>query len=234
MSSAIVIEHVSKTLAKKPILHNISLEISEGSVFGLLGPNGAGKTTLMKCLLGLITPTVGSVSIFGQSPEDMATKRLIGYSPENAYLYKYLSGREFLAFCGGIFHMEKTLLLERIEYTLSRVGLEDAADMRLGKYSKGMLQRLNLAQAILHKPAIVFLDEPTSGLDPLGRKMVKDLVSELHDDGATVFLNTHILGDVADICDRFAILHQGRVVADEMTSAFRGKSVEDFFLSHVS
>jgi len=205
---AITISHLDKYLDRKQVLFDINLSIYEGEVFGFLGPNGAGKTTTMKCILGLITPDVGSIEILGDALFTDTTKALIGFMPENTYLYKYLTGREFLRFNGKFFNIETSALDAKIEALLAQVGLEHAGDKLLSAYSKGMLQRIGLAQAIINDPKIVFLDEPMSGLDPIGRRMVKDLILDLKRRGTTVFFNTHILSDVESICDRYAIIHQ--------------------------
>ena len=229
-STAIIeIKNISKKLDKKPILQEVSLCVQEGEIFGFLGPNGAGKTTTMKCILRLISPDTGEIRILGKTDFDNAVKQEIGFMPENTYLYKYLSGREFLRFNGNFFNIEKKELEARIEDLLKKVGLEHAADRKLSKYSKGMLQRIGLAQSIINEPKIVFFDEPMSGLDPLGRKMVKDLMLELKKKGTTVFFNTHILSDVEALCEHFAIIHRGKIVANMHTKDLQ-EPLEDFFV----
>jgi ABC-2 type transport system ATP-binding protein len=169
----------------------------------------------MKCVLRLIRPDNGTIEILGHDDLSTEAREKIGFMPENTYLYKYLTGREFLRFNGEFFKMPKEILDAKIEELLVKVGLHEAGDKLLAKYSKGMLQRIGLAQAIINDPKIVFLDEPMSGLDPIGRRMVKDLILELKKSGTTVFFNTHVLSDVETICDRFAIIHRGQIIASE-------------------
>jgi ABC-2 type transport system ATP-binding protein len=206
MQSVISLQHLSKTIGKSEILSDISLTLHSGEVFGFLGPNGAGKTTTMKAILGIVDPTSGTVEILGKSPRDTSVQKKIGFMPENTYLYKYLTGDEFLDFNGNFYALSKAKLEERKNWALEKVGLTEARHKKLNTYSKGMLQRIGLAQAILHDPDIIFLDEPMSGLDPIGRKMVKDLMIELKKSKKTIFFNTHILSDVETICDSFAII----------------------------
>jgi ABC-2 type transport system ATP-binding protein len=206
MQTVISLNNISKIIGKSEILSDISLSLDSGEVFGFLGPNGAGKTTTMKAILGIIAPTSGSIEILGLSPRDISVQRKIGFMPENTYLYKYLTGDEFLDFNGRFYAMSPKKLKERKDWVLEKVGLLSARNKRLNTYSKGMLQRIGLAQAILHDPDIIFLDEPMSGLDPLGRKMVKDLMVELKQNKKTIFFNTHILSDVESICDSFGII----------------------------
>lgn len=231
---ALELQDVVKYLDGKEVLRGVSLKVAKGEVFGFLGPNGAGKTTTMKTVLNLISPEEGSVRVLGAEGLPDAIKRRIGFMPENTYLYKYLTGREFLRFNGSFFDIPKDVLEPRIDELLAKVGLEKAGDRLLSKYSKGMLQRVGLAQAMVNDPDMVFLDEPMSGLDPLGRKMVKDLILELKERGATVFFNTHILSDVESICDHFAIIHRGKIVADEYVSNLGGVRLEDFFIEKIS
>lgn len=186
----------------------------------------------MKAILGLIRPDAGTVSIFGDTTLSNETKGRIGFMPENTYLYKYLTGREFLRFNGKFFQIPEVELDARIEQILHKVGLDTAGDKLLGKYSKGMLQRIGLGQAIINEPSIVFLDEPMSGLDPIGRKMVKDLILELKSKGTTVFFNTHILSDVESICDAFAIIHQGHLVANDLVKNLQ-KPLEEYFIEKI-
>lgn len=229
---AVLIENLDKYLDGKQVLFDINLSIAAGEVFGFLGPNGAGKTTTMKTILGLIRPDNGAVSIFGDTTLSNDTKEKIGFMPENTYLYKYLTGREFLRFNGKFFDISDTDLDMRIEEILHKVGLDTAGDKLLAKYSKGMLQRIGLGQAIINNPSIVFLDEPMSGLDPIGRKMVKDLILELKANGTTVFFNTHILSDVESICDSFAIIHQGHLVANGSVKNL-DKPLEEYFIEKI-
>jgi len=194
-------------------LDDLSLKVYRGEVFGFLGPNGAGKTTTLKLLCRLIYPTKGSATILGCPIHDTSTHSRIGYLPENPYFYDYLSGRELLLYTGALFGMSKSRASDRADYLLSVVGLEnERADRQLRKYSKGMLQRIGIAQALMNDPEIVFMDEPMSGLDPAGRREVRDLLLGLRAQGKTVFFSSHILSDVEALCDRAAILSRGRLV----------------------
>ena len=233
MQSVISLKHLSKKIKKSQILHDISLSMHKGEVFGFLGPNGAGKTTTMKAILGIIEPTDGTVEIFGHSPRDISVQKRIGFMPENTYLYKYLTGDEFLDFNGRFYDLSKELLIERKDWALEKVWLTQARKKRLNTYSKGMLQRIGLAQAILHDPEIIFLDEPMSGLDPIGRKMVKDLMIELKNAGKTIFFNTHILSDVEMICDSFGIICEWKLVAN-MKIGDLDIPLEDFFMKKIT
>ncbi len=195
-------------------LDHLNLEIEEEEIFGLIGPNGAGKTTTLKLLMGLIFPTEGRARILAKPVGDTATKRQIGYLPENPYFYDYLTGRELLHYFGQLYGMSRSERRDRAETLLRRVDIVSAADLQLRKYSKGMIQRLGIAQAILNRPRIVFLDEPMSGLDPMGRRDISLLIQELRDDKVTVVFSSHILPDVESLCDRVAILNQGKLVRE--------------------
>src|SRR5580693_6719468 len=208
-------------------LDNLSLRVEDGEIFGFLGPNGAGKTTTLKLLMGLIFPTAGTARIRGKSIDDVSMHREIGYLPEQPYFYDYLTARELLDYCARFFGFAAADRRERVARFLELVGLTAAADVQLRKFSKGMLQRAGIAQAILHDPKVVFLDEPMSGLDPLGRREVRDLMEQLKSQGRTVFFSTHILSDAEMLCDRVAVLVDGKLqgvgaVAD-LTSSVEGK-----------
>ncbi|HXX18778.1 MAG TPA: ABC transporter ATP-binding protein [Candidatus Acidoferrum sp.] len=192
-------------------LDNLTLQVEEGEIFGFLGPNGAGKTTTLKLLIGLIFPTAGTARIRGRSIDDVQMHSEIGYLPEQPYFYDYLTARELLDYYGRFTNYTKAERRERVARLLERVGLADAADLQLRKYSKGMLQRAGIAQAILHEPQVVFLDEPMSGLDPVGRREVRDIILDLKKSGRTVFFSTHILSDAEMLCDRVAVLAGGRL-----------------------
>jgi ABC-2 type transport system ATP-binding protein len=194
-------------------LHDLTLEVAAGEIFGLLGPNGSGKSTTIKLLLGLLRPTAGTVQVLGGPPDDVERKARIGYLPEESYFHGHLSAAETLDFYGRIFRLPAALLVERIPALLQLVGLESARDRRLGEYSKGMLRRIGLAQALINDPDLVILDEPTAGMDPIGTREVKDLLRDLRCRGKTVLLSSHLLADVEDVCDRVAILHQGELRA---------------------
>ena len=196
----------------KVALHDLSLTVQGGEVFGFLGPNGAGKTTTIKILTGLVRPTAGLARIFGQPIDDLAVRRRIGYLPENFRFHDWLTGAELLDLHGRLAGMSAEERRARIPTVIRRVGLEGRGDDRIRSYSKGMTQRIGLAQAILAGPDLVLLDEPTSALDPVGRREVRDLIRSLRDEGLTVFLNSHLLGEVELVCDRVAIVDRGRVV----------------------
>jgi ABC-2 type transport system ATP-binding protein len=198
-------------LRRKRILHGISLDVREGDIFGFIGPNGAGKTTTLKVLMGLIRPSSGHARILGHDVRETAFRRHVGFLPENPYFYDFLTGREFLRFYARVSGVSRAQREGRIAELLDWVGLSAAAEQRLRTYSKGMLQRVGIAQALVHDPQVVFLDEPMSGLDPIGRKEIRDLILRLHAEGKTVFMNTHILSDVELLCHRVAIIVQGRI-----------------------
>jgi ABC-2 type transport system ATP-binding protein len=208
-------------------LRPLSLAVEEGEVFGYLGPNGAGKTTTLKLLMGLVYPTAGSAKILGLPVNDPRVKAQIGFLPEQPYFYDYLTARELLEYYAQLSGVEAPERSRRVDTVLDRVGLNDVRGVQLRKFSKGMLQRVGIAQAILHDPKLVFLDEPMSGLDPIGRREVRDLMESLKHEGKTIFFSTHILSDAEALCDRVAILHKGElrsigVIAD-LTSSVRGK-----------
>ncbi len=198
-------------LRRKRVLHGISFEVQKGEVFGFIGPNGAGKTTTLKVLMGLIRPTEGACSVLGHDVSETAFREQIGFAPESPYFYDFLTGREILDFYANLGGVSSKQRPDAVARVLEKVGLAHAADARLRTYSKGMLQRVAIAQALVHDPSVVFLDEPMSGLDPVGRKEIRDLIVELNSDGKTVFMNTHILSDVEMICDRVAIIVAGRI-----------------------
>ncbi|MBX2865332.1 MAG: ABC transporter ATP-binding protein [Leptolyngbyaceae cyanobacterium MAG.088] len=195
-------------------LRSCSLEIYQGETFGLLGPNGAGKTTLLKLLLGIIRPSSGSAQLLNQPAGDQSIKQHIGYLPENPYFYDYLTGWEFLTYSAGLFDIPASIYKERIPTLLDMVGLSRQAAIKkqLRQYSKGMLQRIGMAQALINDPDIIFLDEPMSGLDPTGRYQVREVILSLKDQGKTIFFNSHVLADVEVICDRIAVLNQGELI----------------------
>lgn len=214
--TAIATEGLRKEFGPKIAVENLTLTVNEGEVFGFLGPNGAGKTTSVKMLLGLVKPTSGHATLLGAPIGDRKTRAKVGFLPEHFRFQDWLTGREFLAFHGKLFGLRSRVLADRIEELLARVDLLDAADRRLHDYSKGMQQRIGLAQALLNRPDLVFLDEPTSGLDPIGRLLVRDCISELRDHGTAVFLNSHLLSEVEITCDRVAFVKRG-VVLREMS-----------------
>ncbi len=188
---------------------SVSFDVRRGEIFGFLGPNGAGKTTTIKMLMGLIFPTAGTVEILGRPVPSVEAKRQVGFLPESPYFYDYLTGAELLDLMGQLCGLDRATRRKRCGELLERVGIAAASDRPLRKYSKGMLQRLGLAQALVNDPALVVLDEPMSGLDPVGRKEVRDLIKSLRDEGRTVMFSTHILTDVELLCDRVAIVVAG-------------------------
>jgi ABC-2 type transport system ATP-binding protein len=195
-------------------LKSCSLKVYKGETFGLLGPNGAGKTTLLKLLLGVIRPTGGRGLLLGRPLGDRTVKERIGYLPENAYLYDYLTGWEFLQLAAGLFQIPKSVQRQRIPELVKLVGLSlvDARKKQMRRYSKGMLQRVCMAQALINDPELVFLDEPMSGLDPVGRYQMREIILSLKAAGKTIFFNSHILSEVEKVCDRVAILSQGELI----------------------
>jgi ABC-2 type transport system ATP-binding protein len=203
-----------KEFGTKAAVRDLTLSVARGEVFGFLGPNGAGKTTAVKLLLGLVRPTAGGGCLLGRPLGDAATRARIGFLPEHFRFHEWLEGRELLRFHGRLLGLRSQILETRIDGLLRRLELEDAGHRRLREYSKGMCQRIGLAQALLGEPELVFLDEPTSGLDPFGRLLVRDLIRELRSRGTTVFLNSHLLGEVELTCDRVAFVNNGRVVRD--------------------
>jgi len=193
-------------------LDELSLTIEAGQIFGFLGANGAGKTTTLKLLMGLIYPTAGGARILGRDISDVSMHARVGYLPENPYFYDYLTAREFVTYCGELFRMDRSTRESRAEELLTRVNLEKKSwNRQLRKFSKGMLQRVGLAQALVNNPEIVFLDEPMSGLDPVGRREVRDLIASLRTQGKTVFMCSHILSDIEVLCDNVAILKRGKL-----------------------
>lgn len=208
-------------------LHPLHLAVEDGEIFGFLGPNGAGKTTTLKMLMGLVFPSGGSARILGMELDDPRMKAQIGFLPEQPYFYDYLTARELLTYYGQLSGVDSRRLPRIVDSTLERVGLRDATEVQLRKFSKGMLQRAGIAQAILHDPKVVFLDEPMSGLDPMGRREVRNLIEQLKGDGKTVFFSTHILSDAEALCDRVAVINLGQLrgigAVAELTSGVHGK-----------
>lgn len=211
----------------KRALQPLHLTVENGEVFGFLGPNGAGKTTTLKMLMGLVFPTAGTARILGHEWTDPEVKAQIGFLPEQPYFYDYLTAHELLNYYGQLSGVTARDRKRRVEEVLALVGLSDVKGLQLRKFSKGMLQRVGIAQAILHNPQLVFFDEPMSGLDPLGRREVRDLMEQLKQEGKTVFFSTHILSDAEALCDRVAIIHQGTLrgvgAIAELTSTVQGK-----------
>jgi len=242
MDTVIKIENLTKIYRlsgrRKVVgLLSFNLEIKEGEIFGLLGPNGSGKTTLFKTILGLISPTKGKVNILGKDAADVAVKKEIGFLPENPYYYEYLTGPELLNFYGDIFDLPENVKKKRSDELLSTVGLAKAKDMALGNYSKGMLERIGLACALLNDPKLLILDEPTTGLDPIGGRESRDLLMKLKSEGKTILLSSHFLSEAEKICDRIGILHQGKLLVvgelKKLLQEEKAESFEDLFIKIV-
>lgn len=207
------VEYRSRDLgeATKVAVKNLTLRVDRGEVFGFLGPNGAGKTSTMNVLLGFVPPTSGTAWIFGVDVREPIARQRIGYLPEQTYYYKFLSAEELLRFYAGIFQIPNLEAERRIDAVLKLVELEHARKRQIKTYSKGMQQRVGLAQALINNPELLILDEPTSGLDPVGRMQVRQIIQRLKGEGKTVFFSSHELGEVETVCDRVAILHQGEL-----------------------
>lgn len=236
--SEITISNISKWYGTKKngkySVKNLNLIIKKGNVFGFLGPNGAGKTTTIKMIVGLAKPTHGYISIAGGSPDELKVKHKIGFMPESPSFYLYLTGREFLEFMSSIFNIKNNE--EKIKDLLVSVELLDAADRQIRTYSKGMLQRLGLAQALINDPDILFLDEPLDGLDPLGRAEIKKIILSLKAQNKTIFLNSHILSDVAELCDYVGIIDKGELLTvDTPQNISKGhRDLEDAFVKLIN
>lgn len=237
-ASIVNLHKTFKTGLGKPLVHavqGIDMTIREGEVYGLIGPNGSGKSTLMKALLGLVVPTEGSCSIFGKPSLSPDSKEEVGFLPENPYFYKFLTGAETVSFYGKLCGLSGRILKDKVAELLELVGLSDAADRRLGGYSKGMLQRIGMAQALVQSPRLLVLDEPTAGVDPLGSRDIRDIIENLKQRGMTVFLCSHLLEQVQEVCDRVGIIFKGLLIAegtvDELT---RDSDKQEIVLNHAS
>ncbi len=228
------VKKINKILAKKQVLFDVNFSVEEWEIYWFLWPNWAWKTTTMKSILWLIEPENWEIIIFWEKWLTIESKKKIWFMPENTYLYKHLTGREFLEFNWKFFWLKWQELDKKVEELLKRVGLDNAGDKYLKDYSKGMLQRVWLAQSIINNPKLLFLDEPMSGLDPIWRKMVKDLIVSLRNEGTTIFFNTHILADVEEICDKISIINYGKIIVeDKKVSEIDGR-LEDFFIEKVT
>jgi ABC-2 type transport system ATP-binding protein len=216
-------------------LDGVSFAVRRGEVFGLLGRNGAGKTTLVRTLLGLLRPQRGAVRLFGRDPSNLEVRRHVGFSPEEPGFPRYLYPREVLEYCGALSGLRGQALAQAVERELTRAELQPAANRQARHLSKGMKQRLSLAQAFLHRPELLILDEPTADLDPIGRRQVRDAIVEFREQGGTVLLNSHLLSEVERVCDRVAVIHGGRLLregrVDELLG--EGQELEDFFVELV-
>jgi ABC-2 type transport system ATP-binding protein len=195
-------------------VRDLNLEVTAGQIYGLLGPNGSGKSTTLKIILGLVPPTRGQAKIFGRDSDQVASRESVGFLPESPYFYKFLTGEETLRFYGKLCGLRGAALKDRVEEMLALVGLTSARKRRLAGYSKGMLQRIGLAQALIQEPALLVLDEPTAGVDPAGAREIRDLILKLKSRGVTVLLSSHLLGQVQEICDRVGILANGVLVRE--------------------
>ncbi|HEY9870580.1 MAG TPA: ABC transporter ATP-binding protein [Candidatus Obscuribacterales bacterium] len=232
-------DHFSHILRRRfRAVDGLTLTVERNETYGLLGLNGAGKTTTLKLLLGLLRPTSGSASVLGYPAGDQRALGRLGFLPENPYFYSYLTGGEFLDFSAEVFGLSAPERKERAQGLLKMVSMTEAANVQLWKYSKGMLQRLGIAQALINDPEVIFLDEPMSGLDPIGRRDVRLIMLKLKEQGKTVFFNSHLLPDVNEVCDRVGVLHRGKLVADERVATISGggsyRDLEEYFLETVS
>jgi ABC-2 type transport system ATP-binding protein len=215
MSSVITIDHVSKAYGTCQAVSDLTLTLHSGEILGFLGANGAGKTTTIKMLLGFFTPDSGQIAVYGQNPAEAATRQRVGYMPETAYYYPFLNIHELLSFYGGLCGMASDLIRQRSEELIARTGLEHAGKRLLKTYSKGMLQRAGIAQALLHDPDLLILDEPFTGLDPLARIQLRDLILDLKKQGKTILFSSHELSEAELMCDRVAIMKSGKLVLDK-------------------
>jgi ABC-2 type transport system ATP-binding protein len=242
---------LSVSFLQKPIraVEKLTLTIEKSETYGLLGPNGAGKTTTIKLLLGLLRPSSGKITVLGESPGSRNALKRIGYLPENPYFYSHLTGYEFLDFVGQLFGQTKDERKRKIEELLQLVVMPPVGNLPMRKYSKGMLQRLGIAQSLMNDPELIFWDEPMSGLDPIGRRDVRMILTKLKESGKTIFLNSHLLPDVNEICDRIGILYRGKLIAQDSIANISGgnisgknlgtegktnyRALEDYFLKAV-
>lgn len=221
-------EFKGKRGIKVEALSKLSMKIGQGEVFGFLGPNGAGKSTTIKCLMGLIRPTSGDASIFGESAGSVASRERVGFLPENPSFFDYLSADEYLQFVGKTFRMPADLISRRINETLDLLDLKEARRRPMRGYSKGMVQRVGLAQTLIHDPDLYILDEPMSGLDPIGRALVKDIILDLKRRGKTVFFSTHITDDVEKVCDRVGVIVRGKLMALDSVEHIMRSGIEGY------
>jgi ABC-2 type transport system ATP-binding protein len=221
-------QFTGKRMTKVDALKGLDLTIATGEVFGFLGPNGAGKSTTIKLVMGLLRPTSGTAQIMGMDASQAESRRHVGYLPENPAFYDYLSAEEYIFFVGSQFRMEKALLVQRSEEVLKRLDLWEARKRPMRGYSKGMVQRVGLAQALVHDPDVYILDEPMSGLDPIGRALVKDIIIDLKKRGKCVFFSTHITDDVEKVCDRVGVINKGKLLVVENVETILQRGVEGY------
>lgn len=227
-------QFAGKRMAKVDALKDIDLTVSAGEVFGFLGPNGAGKSTTIKLLMGLLRPTSGTSKIMGMDTVHAESRRNVGYLPENPAFYDYLSAEEYIAFVGSQFRMESKLLAQRSEQVLKRLDLWEARKRPMRGYSKGMVQRVGLAQALVHDPDIYILDEPMSGLDPIGRALVKEIILDLKQRGKCIFFSTHITDDVEKVCDRVGVINKGQMLVVDSVEAILQRGIEGYEVTVIS
>ncbi len=238
-ANALEIRNLTVSFGKKgvvvPALQSVSLAVPEGKIFGFIGPNGAGKTTAMHVLLGFLKATSGQAYVLGKDVRKTIAREKIGYLPERPAAYRFLSGRELLVFSGRLFGIRSGELEKRIKEVLKQVDLEQDASRRIASYSRGMLQRICLAQSLINNPDLVILDEPTSGMDPVGRTKIRAIVEDLRDRGKTVFFSSHELSEVETVCDRVAILVKGKIIAQGEIGEIvaKGESLEKHFLKTI-
>ncbi|MFA5779457.1 MAG: ABC transporter ATP-binding protein [Elusimicrobiota bacterium] len=240
--NAIEMKNLTKIYIKKRLLKNkkflavdnLSFNVAEGEIFGFLGPNGSGKTTTIKTLLGLLYPSAGECFIFGEKVPSLASLSKIGYLPEIPYLYKYLTAKEILSLYGSVSGVPETVLVKRINEVLETVKLKTEKDTRLGEFSKGMLQRVGVAQAIIHQPQLLILDEPFTGLDPIGLKDMRDVILKLKAEGKTVFFSSHIISEAEKICSRVAIIHKGKLLRIVEITRIKPGSLENIFIDEIN
>lgn len=232
----LTVQSITKCFGSVKAVTNLSFNVESSEVVGIIGPNGAGKTTTIKMILGLLQPDQGEIRLFGKQIDDPAVRQRIGYMPESPTFYSNLTGRELLGYVGELFGMGKADKAARSKALLARVGLEDAGSRQLKTYSKGMLQRICLAQALVNSPELLFLDEPLDGLDPLGRIQMKEILLELKAAGTSVVFNSHILSDVEAVSDRIAIMDNGKLLTLERTSTLvpKNKTLEDVFIATIT
>jgi len=238
---AVQIENISKTFPvplrrqRVQAVKNLSLIVEPGQVYGLLGPNGCGKSTTLKILLGLVTPNSGRALVFGKDSREYRSRRDVGFLPENPYFHKFLTAAELLSFHGKICGLSGKKLTARIDELIDLVGLRDARDRRVGGFSKGMLQRIGLAQALVHDPGLVVLDEPTAGVDPAGSHQIRDLILDLKKRGKTILLTSHLLEQVQEICDRVGIMARGEMIREgPLEDLVRVKNQTEFVIENAT
>lgn len=240
-SPAVRIENLTKIFPvplrrqRVTAVRNLTFEVRPGEVYGLLGPNGSGKSTTLKILLGLVTPNQGRAMIFGKDSRDYHSRAAVGFLPENPYFYKFLTAAETLRFYGNVCGLQGATLNKRIDELLALVGLEDARDRRIGGFSKGMLQRIGLAQALVQDPLLIVLDEPTAGVDPAGSHQIRDLILDLKKRGKTILLTSHLLEQVQEICDRVGIMARGEMIREgALEDLVSVKNQTEFIIENLS